>query len=100
MIEVTSVGGMPYLRNNRTFHLPIIKCLPVNTLEEWMGFDAINAARYITKPVRRVYGAQSANEISGLRGYTAGVTDPAFDNSVQALVSFPHSNEGWSSYNS
>lgn len=66
MIEVTSVGGMPYLRNNRTFHLPIIECLPVNAFEERMGFDAINAARYITKPVRRVYGAQSANEISGL----------------------------------
>ena len=87
VVKITGVCGMPYLRYNRTFHLPVIECVPIDALEEWMGFDAIGSTRYVAKPIRRVHGTQSANEIFCLRGDTLRKAELTFYNSVQTLVS-------------
>ena len=62
VIEISSIRGMIYPRDNRTLDLPIVQRVPIDAGEELMLLDSLASSRDETKTFGGVDRAESGDE--------------------------------------
>jgi hypothetical protein len=62
-IKALRITWIPYGRDNRASIFPVIAILPIHSLEEWVVFDTLCAARDISQTFRAVHCAELPNDV-------------------------------------
>ena len=77
---------MPQVRDNGTFHLTVIESMPIDALEKRVRLDSLTPTRDVPKPLRRIDGAKSADQVVRFRGHSVRIPDPAFHDPVEKSI--------------
>lgn len=67
LFEISCVGGMIDLRNYRSFFSTIIEIIPIDIVEERVGFDSRRSTRDMSETLGWVRLAQLSNDVSSGR---------------------------------
>jgi hypothetical protein len=80
LFEISCVGGMIDLRNYRSFFSTIIEIVPIDIVEERMGFDSRRSTRDMSETLGWVRFAQLSNDVSSGRWHVVWESKTACDN--------------------
>lgn len=77
---------MPEVRDDGAFHLAIVESMPVDSLKERVRLYSLGPTRDIPKPLRRIDGTESPNQVMRFRGHAVRIPNPPFYNPVKESI--------------